>query len=184
RQLQFEDNRAYYYVALGLMLAASAVVAWIERHRFGMYLAAIREDEAAAEALGVDAFRCKMLAMALSSFLTGVGGAFLRLLSALAPGQRRLRDPAVGRDHHPDDHRRRGHASRPDPRLAHPHAARGAVARVLPIRGLDRRPPDRLRHAADRGRAVSAQWGLSGARTSPAPRAGRAVSGLAVRGLS
>jgi len=76
RQLQFEDNRAYYYVALGLMLAASAVVAWIERHRFGMYLAAIREDEAAAEALGVDAFRCKMLAMALSSFLTGVGGAF------------------------------------------------------------------------------------------------------------
>jgi branched-chain amino acid transport system permease protein len=76
RQLQFEDNRAYYYVALGLMLAATLVVAWIERHRFGVYLAAIREDEAAAEALGVDAFRCKMLAMALSSFLTGVGGTF------------------------------------------------------------------------------------------------------------
>jgi branched-chain amino acid transport system permease protein len=76
RQLQFQDNRAYYYVALGLMLAATGAVALIERLRFGAYLAAIRDDEAAAEALGVDTFRYKMLAMALSAFLTGVGGTF------------------------------------------------------------------------------------------------------------
>jgi branched-chain amino acid transport system permease protein len=76
RQFQFQDNRAYYYIALALMLAATGVVAWIERHRFGAYLSAIREDEAACEALGVDTFRYKMLAMAVSSFLTGVGGTF------------------------------------------------------------------------------------------------------------
>ena len=76
RQFQFQDNRVYYYVALALMLAATGVVAWIERHRFGVYLSAIREDEAASEALGVDTFKYKMLAMTISSFLTGIGGTF------------------------------------------------------------------------------------------------------------
>jgi branched-chain amino acid transport system permease protein len=76
RQFQFQQNWVYYYVALGLMLAATAIVAWIERLRFGAYLAAIRQDEVACEALGVDTFRCKMLAMVISSFLTGVGGTF------------------------------------------------------------------------------------------------------------
>jgi branched-chain amino acid transport system permease protein len=76
RQFQFQDTRVYYYVALAMMVAATALVAWLERRRAGVYLAAIREDEAACEALGVDTFRYKMLAMVLSSFLTGVGGTF------------------------------------------------------------------------------------------------------------
>jgi branched-chain amino acid transport system permease protein len=76
RQFQFQDNRVYYYVALALMLGATALVWALERHRLGSYLTAIRQDEAACEALGVDTFRCKMLAMVLSSFLTGVGGTF------------------------------------------------------------------------------------------------------------
>jgi len=75
-QLQFQDNRAYYYVALALMLIATAVVALVERSRLGAYLLAIREDEDAAEALGVDTFRYKLRAIVLSAFLTGVGGAF------------------------------------------------------------------------------------------------------------
>jgi len=76
RQFQFQDNRVYYYVALALMLGATALVWALERHRLGSYLTAIRQDEGACEALGVDTFRCKMLAMVLSSFLTGVGGTF------------------------------------------------------------------------------------------------------------
>jgi branched-chain amino acid transport system permease protein len=75
-QFQFQDNRAYYYVALGLMLFALSVTAVMERRRFGIYLSAIREDESAAEALGVNALKYKLLAMVLSSFLTGMGGAF------------------------------------------------------------------------------------------------------------
>lgn len=76
RQFQFQDNRAHYYITLALMLGATGVNWLLERRRFGHYLAAIREDETAAEALGVNAFRCKLLAMILSSFLTGVGGTF------------------------------------------------------------------------------------------------------------
>lgn len=76
RQFQFQDNRVYYYLALVLMLGATVLVWALERHRLGAYLTAIRQDEGACEALGVDTFRCKMLAMVLSSFLTGVGGAF------------------------------------------------------------------------------------------------------------
>ena len=76
RQFQFQDSRVYYYIALALMLAATGVVALLERRRFGIYLAAIREDESAAEALGVDTFKYKMLAMVVSSFLTGLGGTF------------------------------------------------------------------------------------------------------------
>jgi branched-chain amino acid transport system permease protein len=76
RQFQFQDNRVYYYVALALMLLATGVVALLERRRFGIYLTAIREDEGACEALGVNTFKYKMLAMVVSSFLTGMGGTF------------------------------------------------------------------------------------------------------------
>jgi branched-chain amino acid transport system permease protein len=76
RQFQFQDGRVYYYIALALMLVATFTAWAIERRRFGVYLAAIREDEVAAEALGVNAFKYKMLAMIVSSFLTGLGGTF------------------------------------------------------------------------------------------------------------
>ncbi|HVG78386.1 MAG TPA: branched-chain amino acid ABC transporter permease [Patescibacteria group bacterium] len=76
RQFQFQDQRVYYYLALGFMLLATGVAALIERRRFGMYLSAIREDETACEALGVNTFKYKMLAMLVSSFLTGLGGTF------------------------------------------------------------------------------------------------------------
>ncbi len=87
RQFQFQDPRAHYYIALALMLGATAAAWLVEQRRFGVYLSAIREDETAAEALGVDAFRMKLLAMVLSSFLTGIGGTFYAFyLLSLQPG--------------------------------------------------------------------------------------------------
>ena len=76
RQFQFRDSRVHYYIALGLMLAATGVAWLIERRRLGAYLTAIREDEEAAESLGVNALREKLTAMVISSFLTGLGGTF------------------------------------------------------------------------------------------------------------
>lgn len=87
RHFQFQDQRAYYYLALALMVGASGLVAGLERRRFGIYLTAIRDDEAAAEAAGVDTFRYKLGAMVLSSFLTGLGGTFYAYyLFSLQPG--------------------------------------------------------------------------------------------------
>ncbi len=75
-EFQFSDNRYYYYIALALMLGAMGIVAGIERSRMGAYLVALREDEDASEALGVNTFRTKLAAIVLSAFLTGMGGTF------------------------------------------------------------------------------------------------------------
>ena len=48
----------------------------IEKSRLGDYFEAIREDEDAAQGLGVDTFKYKLLALGISSFLTALGGTF------------------------------------------------------------------------------------------------------------
>lgn len=75
-QFQFKGKTWYYFIALGFLALASGVVWLIERSKFGAYLVAIREDEDAAEALGVDTFRYKMRAYAVSAALTAMGGTF------------------------------------------------------------------------------------------------------------
>ncbi len=75
-QFQFKGKIPYYFIALGFLAFASAVVWLLERSKLGTYLVAIREDEDASEALGVDTFRYKMMAYALSAALTALGGTF------------------------------------------------------------------------------------------------------------
>jgi branched-chain amino acid transport system permease protein len=76
RQFQFQGKIPYYFVSLGFVAAASLVVWLIQRSKLGAYLLAIRDDEDASEALGVDTFRYKMLAYAVSAALTAFGGTF------------------------------------------------------------------------------------------------------------
>lgn len=73
---QFAEPAGYYFLALGLLGLAIGVTAWLERSRFGSALVAVREDEEAAEALGVSAFAVKMKAIALSAALGGLAGGF------------------------------------------------------------------------------------------------------------
>lgn len=63
-----------YYLALGLAAVAVAVVAALERSRAGLGMQAIREDEAAAEAAGVNALGLKLRALVLSTALAGLAG--------------------------------------------------------------------------------------------------------------
>ncbi len=74
--MQFTDHRVYAWLALALMIAAMFVTAWVERSRFGMSLVAIREDEAAAEAAGIQTIRWKLKAITLSGAMAGVAGGF------------------------------------------------------------------------------------------------------------
>jgi branched-chain amino acid transport system permease protein len=71
---QFVDRRASYALMLVLLAGAIAVAAWLRSSRFGARLAAVRENEDAARALGVDVVRTKTLALALSGGITSLGG--------------------------------------------------------------------------------------------------------------
>lgn len=76
RDFQFTQKGVYYLVMLALLALAVWLVALIRRRRFGIYLLAIRENEDAAKALGIDTFRWKLYACVASAFLSGIGGAF------------------------------------------------------------------------------------------------------------
>lgn len=73
---QFRGNIPYYYISLGLMLASLAVVRILEKSRIGKFLVAIRENEEAAQALGVNAFKYNMFAISISAFMTALAGTF------------------------------------------------------------------------------------------------------------
>jgi branched-chain amino acid transport system permease protein len=75
-RLQFREKLPYYYVILGLLGLVLWLTSRIERSRLGYTLAAIRENEDAAEASGVNALAAKLWAMGVSSFLTALGGSF------------------------------------------------------------------------------------------------------------
>lgn len=75
-QLQFTDKGGYFLLALAMMLAGLGIAWWLERSRFGAQLVAVRENEDAARALGVDAFRTKLKAITLSGAMAGAAGAF------------------------------------------------------------------------------------------------------------
>lgn len=64
-----------YFSALALALGATLLAAWIHRRRFGLELRAIREDEEAAEMVGVNTTLNKVIAFILSAVIPGAVGA-------------------------------------------------------------------------------------------------------------
>ncbi len=70
------DYVGFYYLLLGLVLASQILVWRLENSRLGAQLMAIRENESAAAALGVDAFAVKLKAIMISGAMTGIGGVF------------------------------------------------------------------------------------------------------------
>jgi branched-chain amino acid transport system permease protein len=88
---QFESRAVFYWVALALVVLALIVTRALERSRLGAQLVAVRENESAARALGVNALGVKLSAIALSAAITGASGAlyaqyFLYLDSTIAYG--------------------------------------------------------------------------------------------------
>jgi branched-chain amino acid transport system permease protein len=73
---QFQSRAPFYWIALGLVGLSLIVVRGIENSRFGAYLVAIRENEDAARALGVDTFSVKLAAMIVSAAITAAAGCF------------------------------------------------------------------------------------------------------------
>ncbi|RJG02091.1 branched-chain amino acid ABC transporter permease [Noviherbaspirillum sedimenti] len=70
-------SKEFYFVIIAVLTAVALLVNWaILRSRFGYYLTAIRNDQEAAQALGVNTTRYKLLAAIISAGMTAIGGTF------------------------------------------------------------------------------------------------------------
>ncbi|WP_172672223.1 branched-chain amino acid ABC transporter permease [Variovorax paradoxus] len=74
--LQFPSRAGYLWVVLAMVVAALLVTWWLRNGRFGAYLQAVRDNEDAARAVGVNPFRVKLGAIGLSAAFMGAAGAF------------------------------------------------------------------------------------------------------------
>lgn len=85
--MQFTSKAGFYWLVLLLVVAALLITWWIERSRFGAQLIAVRENEDAARALGVNALNTKLKAIMLSGALSGTAGAvYVQLFLYIDPG--------------------------------------------------------------------------------------------------
>ncbi|MGE0563826.1 MAG: branched-chain amino acid ABC transporter permease [Pseudolabrys sp.] len=67
----------FYYLILAMVVIAFLICRALMRSRIGYYWLAIREDEQAARALGIDTFRYKMIAVVVSAGMTAPAGVFI-----------------------------------------------------------------------------------------------------------
>jgi branched-chain amino acid transport system permease protein len=73
---QFQSRAPFYWIVLALFAASLLIVRLIEQSRFGAWLIAVRENEEAAKAVGVNTQRVKLAAMTISAAIAAAGGAF------------------------------------------------------------------------------------------------------------
>lgn len=72
--MQFKDNLMYYYVYLFFAIAVLALTKYLDKSKFCYYLRAIKGNEVAAQAMGIDTPKYKMLAYMLSAAIVSLGG--------------------------------------------------------------------------------------------------------------
>ena len=72
--LRFKSTPPYYWAALGLLAFCTVAFLAVRHSALGYRLMAVRQDEAAARAVGVDTTRAKLLAAVLSGALTAMAG--------------------------------------------------------------------------------------------------------------
>ncbi|WP_345796755.1 branched-chain amino acid ABC transporter permease [Castellaniella sp. MT123] len=71
-----DSDIPYYYLGLGLLVAALVLMGYLLRTRTGLFLRAIREDEGATQASGVNTTRYKILVFVITSGIAAVAGIY------------------------------------------------------------------------------------------------------------
>jgi branched-chain amino acid transport system permease protein len=85
--MQFGDRRGFVAVALVLVVCGLLLTTWLRHSRFGAWLQAVRDNEDAARAIGVDPFRVKLGAIVLSGAFMGAAGAlYVQVFQYIDPG--------------------------------------------------------------------------------------------------
>lgn len=78
--------RIFYFAFLGLAVLTTIGIRQMERSRFGSALVAIREDEEAANGLGVRTTRLKVVSLVIGAMLAGIcGGLFAKRITFIDP---------------------------------------------------------------------------------------------------
>jgi branched-chain amino acid transport system permease protein len=72
----FKSKLPYYYIALALALTCIYTIHIIMKSKWGYYFVSIREDQDAAASLGINTTLYKNVSLLISSFFTGMAGAF------------------------------------------------------------------------------------------------------------
>lgn len=72
----FVSKVPFYYIVLVLAVLGILSVQLIVHSKWGYYFVSIREDQDAAESLGIDTHYYKMVSLGVAAFLTGIAGAF------------------------------------------------------------------------------------------------------------
>ncbi len=84
--LMFKNREPFAYIALGFMALTYYLSVWVENSRLGYYLTALKEHEDGARALGINTYRCKLIALMISAFLTAlIGSFFAQYLTFIEP---------------------------------------------------------------------------------------------------
>jgi branched-chain amino acid transport system permease protein len=74
--MQFEGKIPFYYISFLMMLLSLYVMHRIQKSRSGYYYMALRENEDAAEAVGVDTLKYKLMVTGIGCFFLAIGGTF------------------------------------------------------------------------------------------------------------
>ncbi|CAN5548670.1 branched-chain amino acid ABC transporter ATP-binding protein/permease [soil metagenome] len=86
--MQFQNPSTYTALAVALLFVSLMVASYVDRSRFGLILRAIKQDEAAAQASGIDPRRWKMRAFVLSGVLAAMaGGLYVVVLNITTPNE-------------------------------------------------------------------------------------------------
>jgi branched-chain amino acid transport system permease protein len=72
----FGSKLPYFYLAFGITVLCLGVISLVMHSKLGYYFVSIREDQDAAESLGINTTRYKNISLAISAFFTGTAGAF------------------------------------------------------------------------------------------------------------
>jgi len=71
----FSSKLPYYYISLALAIVSLITVRLVMRSKYGYYFLSIREDQDAAETMGINTHHYKMISLVIAAALTGVAGA-------------------------------------------------------------------------------------------------------------
>ena len=85
--MQFATRAGSLWLVLAFVVVALLVTWWLRHGRFGAYLQAVRDNEDAARAVGVNPFRIKLAAICISGAFMGAAGAFyVQVFQYIDPG--------------------------------------------------------------------------------------------------